>query len=426
MASVDVGRWQSDLDALWARLAPAFRRVETRRNAKRLTTAMMAHLERRNCWTLAEYAGEAGPWRFQHLLSRAAWDDDRVRSEIRAWACEHLSTGAGLRVLAVDETGDLKKGTATVGVQRQYSGTAGRIENCQLAVYLAFATATGHAAVDVRLYLPKSWTGDPARCAAAGVPEQVGFATKPELAGDMIEAALDAGIGADFAVGDEAYGINPALRARLQRRGLAYVLAVATTTPVEVEAGKITAAEALAQAGVAWQARSAGAGAKGQRRYDWAWIDLIGEGEGHAHLLARRNRRTGELAYYLTWIPRPVPLQTLVTVAGMRWRIEETFQGAKELAGLDEHQVRTWTSWHRWVTLAMLAYAFLAVTRTQESGPGETDMIPLICNEIRHLMVSAIAPDLDWRHRLRWSAWRRRHQATAKQLHYQRNLALAA
>ncbi len=179
------------------------------------------------------------------------------------------------------------------------------------------------------------------------MPEQVGFATKPELAGVMIEAALDAGVTVDFAVGDEAYGVNPQLRARLRRRGLSYVLAVASTTPVVVAAGKTTSAAAIEQAGVAWQTRSAGDGAKGLRRYDWAWIDLDGEGEGHVHLLARRNRRTGELASYLTWTPTPVPLQTLVTVAGMRWRIEETFQGAKELAGLDEHQVRTRTSWHR-------------------------------------------------------------------------------
>lgn len=204
-----------------------------------------------------------------------------IRSEIRAWACEHLGAAAGLRVLAVDETGDVKKGASTVGVQRQYSGTAGRIENCQLAVYLALATAAGHAAVDVRLYLPKSWTDDPERCRLAGVPEQVGFRTKPELAGDMIEAALDAGVVADFAVGDEAYGINPALRQRLRTRGLSYVLAVACTTPVMVEAGKSNAAAAIAQDGVAWQTRSAGNGAKGPRRYDGAWIDLADHGEWH-------------------------------------------------------------------------------------------------------------------------------------------------
>ncbi|WP_439330241.1 IS701 family transposase [Glycomyces arizonensis] len=199
---------------------------------------MMAHLERRNCWTLAEATGQAGPWRFQHLLSRASWDDDQVRSEIRSWVSEHLNAGSRLRVFAVDETGDVKKGVSTVGVQRQYSGTAGRIENCQLAVHLALATGAGHAAVDVRLYLPRSWTDDPARCETAGVPERVRFRTKPELAGDMIEAALDAGVVADFAVGDEAYGINPDLRQRLEARRLPYVLAVSATTPGPAREGQ--------------------------------------------------------------------------------------------------------------------------------------------------------------------------------------------
>jgi len=425
-ASVSVDRCRAGLDELWARCAPAFRRIETRRNAKRLALAMMAHLERRNCWTLAEQAGETGPWRFQHLLSRAAWDDAQVRSEIRAFASERLDTG-GLRVLAVDETGDVKKGAETVGVQRQYSGTAGRIENCQIAVYLALATTAGHAAVDARLYLPRVWADDPDRRSAARVPDEVRFATKPELAADMIDAALDDGVRADFATGDEAYGINPGLRHRLRARGLAYALAVAYTTPVLLGSGKATAEEALKAAGeAAWQTRSARVGAKGHRRYDWAWIDLETEHAGHKGLLARRNRSTGELAYYLTWTPESVPLQTLVTVAGMRWRIEETFQGAKELAALDEHQVRTWTSWHRWVTLAMLAYAFLAATRARETDRADPDMIPLTCNEIRHLLVSAITHELGWEHRTRWSAWRRRHQATAKRLHYQRQHALAA
>jgi SRSO17 transposase len=426
-ASVILERWRAGLEGLLARTAGAFRRIETRQNAKRLTVAMMAHLERRNCWTLAEAAGETGPWRFQQLLSRASWDDARVRSEIRAWTSEHLSRSDGLRVFAVDKTGDVKKGASTVGVQRQYSGTAGRIENCQLAVYLALATAAGHAAVDVRLYLPRSWSEHPARCRAAGVPDQVGFRTKPELAGDMVEAALDAGVNADFTVGDEAYGVNPDLRSRLQRQGMSYVLAVAATTPVMLGAGKATAAEAIEQAPeAAWQTRSAGKGAKGLRLYQWSWIDLQAEAGGLAGLLARRNRRTGEIAYYLTWTPEPVPLQTLVTVAGMRWRIEETFQGAKELAGLDEHQVRTWTSWHRWVTLTMLAYAFLAIARSREVAEPDADMIALTCNEIRHLLVSAIMPSPGWEQRIRWSRWRRRHQATAKRLHYQRQLALAA
>ena len=183
------------------------------------------------------------------------------------------------------------------------------------------------------------------------MPDTVGFHTKPELAGHMITAALDAGVAADFVTGDEVYGINPDLRSLLEDRGLSYVLAISCTTPVMLGAGKSTAEHAIEEVPEhAWQTRSAGAGAKGLRLYDWALVDLVGAGDGHRSLLARRNRTTGEIAYHLTWTPAPVSLQTLVTVAGMRWRIEECFQGAKELAALDEHQVRTWTSWHRWVT----------------------------------------------------------------------------
>ncbi len=199
------------------------------------------------------------------------------------------------------------------------------------------------------------------------------------------------------------------------------MLAISATTPVMLGAGKTIAEHAIAQVPEgAWQTRSAGNGAKGLRLYDWALVDLVGTGRGQRSLLARRNRATGELAYYLTWTPAPVSLQTLVCVAGMRWRIEECFQGAKELAALDEHQVRTWTSWHRWVTLAMLAYAFLAITRISENTEAEANMIALTCNEVRHLLVSAIMPPPGWGHRIRWSRWRRRHQAIAKRLHYQR------
>lgn len=251
---------------------------------------------------MAEQAGEVGPWRFQHLLSRAKWDDTQVCSGIRAYASEYLDTESDLRVFAVDETGDVKKGSMTVRVQRQYSGTAGRIENCQLAVYLTLATPAGHAAIDVRLYLSQVWIDDAQRRKKVGVPTAIGFATEPELAADMIKAAIDAGVDADFATGDEAYGINPGLRSRLQRRRLSYVLAVARPTPVNLETGKATAEATIEQVpGAAWQTRSAGAGTKGLRRYDWAWVDLKPEQSGHAGLLARRNRATGEIAYFLTW-----------------------------------------------------------------------------------------------------------------------------
>ncbi|WP_344588809.1 IS701 family transposase [Actinomadura vinacea] len=411
------------------RIAPCFRRIESRVRARALLGALMLHAERRNCWTLAEEAGEPNPYRFQHLLSRAKWDDAAVRSHLRGYVAESL-TGEGLRVLVVDETGDVKKGVRTVGVQRQYSGTAGRVENCQLAVYLALATAAGHAAVDVRLYLPRVWCEDAKRRETAGVPQGIDFATKPELAAQMIASALEAGVAADFVTGDEAYGINPSLRRMLEQRGLSYVLAVAKTTPVSCQAGKHTAAAALDRVpDTAWALCSSGAGAKGLRLYEWAWVELTAPvAGGHAGLLARRSRSTGEIAYFLTWTPEPVPLKTLVQVAGVRWRVKETFQGSKELTALDEHQVRTWTSWYRWVTLAMLAFAFLAITRTVEHRrhPDCEVIVALTCNEIRHLLVCATAPRLSWEHRLRWSTWRRSHQATAKRLHYQRQRALAA
>ena len=429
-ASIAVERWKSGLDTLMGRVAGSFAGIKSRVRARRLVQAMMSHLERRNCWTLAEASGEPNPYRFQHLLSRAKWDDAVVRRELRSYVYQGLAAGGGFRVLVVDETGDVKKGDRTVGTQRQYSGTAGRVENCQVAVYLALATNAGHAAVEVRLYLPRVWADDAGRRARAGVPESVDFATKPELATDMITAALDAQIMVDFATGDEAYGVNPGLRRTLQERGLSYVLAVAKTTPVACPAGNHTAAATLDRVpDPAWQTRSAGNGAKGPRLYEWAWVQLVPPTSGgHAGMLARRNRTTGEIAYYLIWTPQPVPLSILVCVAGARWRVEKTFQGSKEPAALDEHQVRTWTSWHRWVTLAMLAYAFLAVTRAAETAsesPGE-DLIPLTCNDIRHLIIIAYAPHLPWQHHIRWSRWRRRHQATAKRLHYQRQHTLAA
>jgi SRSO17 transposase len=317
----------------------------------------------------------------------------------------------------------VKKGTATAGVQRQYTGTAGRTENAQVAVYLAYAAPAGHALVDRELYLPRSWTTDPGRCAAAGIPAGTVFATKPALARRMIARTLDAGVPASWVAGDEVYGADPGLRGDLETRGTGYVLAVAcrhqfTTGLRSVRADQLT--RRLPRS--AWQRYSAGTGAKGHRYYDWAWVSTDPGAAGHHWLLIRRNRRTRELAYYRCYCPRHVPLPALVKVAGSRWVIEENFQAGKGLAGLDEHQVRTWTSWHRWVTLAMLACAFLTVTaaaeHTRNAPPGQ---IPLTRNEISRLFTAlAIQPDRDTRHLLHWSHWRRRHQHSAKTSHYQR------
>jgi SRSO17 transposase len=322
---------------------------------------------------------------------------------------------------------DLKKGTATVGTQRQYTGTAGRTENAQVAVYLAYAAPAGSAFLDRALYLPRSWTGDPARCRAAGVPGDTTFATKPALAAEMITRALDAGAPAGWAAGDEVYGQDPQLRAELARRGLGYVLAIRKSDLVLTPAGPLPAAELARRLPVrAWQRLSAGPGAKGPRWYDWGLIEAadpaVTEGDGPHWLLIRRRISDGELAFYRAHASHPVPLALLVRVAGSRWKVEDGFAGGKELAALDEHQVRSWTSWHRWTILALLACAFLSVLASQAATghPGDGQMIPLTRHEIRRLFTGLDQQPPASRLQLHWSRWRRRHQATARACHYRR------
>jgi SRSO17 transposase len=421
--SVDPACWQAMFDDLMGRVAGRFARVEPRRRARAFVAGLLAKLPRKNCWTIAEHAGEASPDGMQHLLARATWDADDVRDDVRGFVVEHL--GDPDAVLVVDETGDLKKGNATVGVQRQYTGTAGRIENAQVAVWLAYSSRAGHAFIDRALYLPHCWTDDPDRRAAAGVPTKVRFASKPALARQMLARALDAGTPARWVTADEVYGADTVLRSELERRGVGYVLAVARDHHAATHAGRRRADMlALQLPRRAWQPISAGAGAKGHRVYHWALIDLpSGRKPGHRWLLIRRNRNTGERAYYRCYTPAPVPLATLVAVAGRRWTIEEVFQTSKELTGLDQHQVRRWTSWHRWATLAMLAHAFLTVAAATDStrAPAPDGQIPLTRNEISHLFaVLLLAVTQPMRHRLRWSTWRRRHQHRARVSHYQR------
>ena len=406
------------------RIAGRFARVEPRRRARQFVAGLLARLPRTNCWTISEHAGEATPYGLQHLLGRAVWDADAVRDDVRGYVVEQLADPDA--VLAVDETGDVKKGTATVGVQRQYTGTAGRTENAQVTVWLTYATAAGHGLIDRALYLPRCWTDDPDRRAGAGVPAGIGFATKPALARQMIARALDAGVPARWVTADEVYGGDPQLRTECERRRLGYVLAVARDYRVPTAAGPLRADMLTLQLPArAWQPLSAGPGAKGHRLYDWALIDIptTEPATGHRWLLVRRHRRTGKRAYYRCYTPTPVPLTTLVRVAGTRWAIEEDFQTGKGLSALDQHQVRTWTSWHRWATLALLAHAFLTVTaaveHVRERAP--TDQIPLTRNEISHLFAAAILqPVRTLGHRLHWSRWRRRHQHRARTHHYQR------
>lgn len=409
------------LDELLARVAGRFGRVEPRRRVRAFVLGLLADLPRKNCWTIAEHAGEATPDGMQHLVGRAVWDTDGVRDNLRDYVIDHL--GDPSAVLVVDETGDVKKGSSTVGTQRQYTGTAGRIENAQVAVYLTYAGAAGHAMIDRELYLPRCWTTDPARCAAAGIPADIEFATKPALAQTMIDRALDAGVPARWVAADEVYGTDPRLRVDLETRQVGYVLAIGCDRRVPATAGPIrpdTLAAGLPRR--SWQRLSAGPGAKGQRYYDWALITLTGQA-GHHWLLVRRHPHHGELAFYRCYSPTPVPLAELVRVAGRRWTIEESFQAAKGLAGLDEHQLRRWLAWRRWTLLAMLAHALLAVIaateRAQHPPPGE--LIALTCNEIRHLFTKVItAPTRRLTDPLTWSRWRRRHQHRARASHYRR------
>jgi SRSO17 transposase len=427
--SVTPASWQARLEELLGRVAGRFGRVEPRRHARALVLGLLADLPRKNCWTIAEHAGQASPDGLQHLLAGAVWDEHAVRDDVRDYLVEHLADPEA--VLVVDETGDLKKGSHTVGVQRQYTGTAGQVDNAQVAVYLAYATTAGHGVVDRELYLPQGWTDDPARCRAAGVPDQVGFATKPELARVMLERVLDAQVPAGWVTADEVYGNSPALRGWLEGRQLPFVLAVKATEPLCGRSGPSVSAGRLAE-GIrpeCWLRISPGHGAKGRRWYAWSRVAL-GPADApdgwQRWLLVRRSLTTGELAYYLCAGPADTPLVALVRTAGARWRVEEAFQAGKGLCGLDEHQVRRWRCWYRWVTLAMLAYALLVVAAVTEHArhPAPPGVIQLTCNEIQHLFAALVCrPAGDHTHRLRWSWWRRRQQARARACHYRRQAA---
>jgi SRSO17 transposase len=325
----EVQAWAAGLEVLHARIARRFARAEPRRRALAYLRGLLGNVGRKNGWQLAEHAGERTPDGMQRLLATADWDPELVRDDLRDYVVEHF--GDVDAVLVVDETGFLKKGTTSVGVQRQYSGTAGKVDNCQLGVFLAYASGKGRAMIDRELYLPESWTDDPARCRAGRVPQQVGFRTKPQLAQLMLERALDAGVSAAWVTADEVYGGSPTLREWLEGRGVWHVLAVKCTELLEVQAvdapaGARTSAEQLAAAVPAsqWIACSAGHGAKGRRLYDWTRVALAAPATaGMARwLLVRRSRSDGELAFYACYGPATTSLVGLVRVAGTRWAVE--------------------------------------------------------------------------------------------------------
>ena len=407
-----------------AMIAPRFARKEAVANVTALVMGLMAAaVGSKNCWTLAEHAGHLTPDKLQHLLARAKWDAAMIAADVREMVVAAFGTDDA--ILVVDETGDLKKGTKTVGVHRQYTGTAGRIENSQVAVYMTYTSDKGHALIDRRLYLPTSWTDHRERCDEAGVPAEVGFATKTELAAEMITDALDAGVRCSWVAGDEVYGASPELRALLHDRTIGYVLAVASNRRVPTAAGPMTVAQLAADTPTrSWQRLSAGAGTKGDRLYSWAWHTTTEDpGIGQCWVLVRRNDTTGELAFYRCYSPTPVPLAVLVKVAGRRWTVEESFQSSKGLTGLDQHQVRTWTSWHRWTVLVMLAHAILAITTAEQRAHETThpSLIRLSINEFQRLLAAGtLTTERTLTRLLEWSLWRRRHQFRAQACHQNR------
>jgi SRSO17 transposase len=369
-------RGEPELQTVCERIERHFARPEVRERLLRYLAGLLSSVERRNAWQIAEQIGESDPDGVQRLMNAARWDADAVRDDLRHYVVEHL--GDPQAVLVIDETGFLKKGTKSVGVQRQYSGTAGRIENCQIGVFLAYASRRGRTFLDRELYLPQEWAADRPRREEAGVPADVEFATKPRLAQRMLERALGAGVPAAWVTGDEVYGKDRRLRIWLENQKQPFVLAVPSNEPAWVvwdqgpqQVPAATVAARLTEH--AWERISAGNGAKGPRVYDWAWVPLgrLPEpGWGHWLLVRRSVARRQEVAYYVVFGPAGTTLAEAVQVAGSRWAVEETIETSKGEVGLDQYEVRHWTPWYRYITLAMLAHTYLCVLRAQAVEKG--------------------------------------------------------
>jgi len=373
--------WASSLREVKRRMRPLFAQDRTATNAGLFLDGLLGEERRKTGWMRAEAARDPGPWRQQALLGRDRWDADALRDMVREYVIEHLADADA--VLVVDETGFLKQGKASCGVARQYTGSAGKITNCQIGVFTAYVSCRGHAFIDRALYLPKRWTDDPARLRAAYVPEDVVFATKPQLAARMIRQAIAASVPFRWVAGDTVYGVGD-IEQELRQAGKGYVLGVEATRvfrswgkPRAVAGSAAQIAQSLAASD--WQRLSAGQGSKGPRWYDWCYLELADleadefDAENHElwtrGLLIRRNIADGDLAYFTTWCPAGTPIDTLVSVEGRRWAIEDSFETGKNELGLDHNETRSWHGWHRHVSLVMLAFAMMAAIQYQANRP---------------------------------------------------------
>jgi SRSO17 transposase len=433
----EVLRWAQALECLHARIAPRFARPEPRRRALAYLRGLLSATERKNGWQLAEHAGEARPDGMQRLLASAVWDADLVRDDVRAYVLEQL--GDPHAILAIDETSFPKRGKKSAGVQKQYCGTTGQVENCQVGVFLAYVSEKGHTLIDRELYLPLKWIQDQQRCQEAGIPETVRFQTKCELARQMIERIWKAKIPIAWVVADAVYGGNLDLRTWLEAHQYPYVLAVACDEPIgiqtpdgrkQVEAREVE--QLLLHAGD-WQRLSMSQGTKGPRLFDWAVVPILchWQDDGRHWLLMRRCvDDPNETTYYRVFAPEGTTLQEMVKAIGARWHIEEDFETAKDL-GLDHYEVRTWIGWYRHVTLVMVAHAFLTGICTQDKAPAlDTSSTlpalasaPLTVPEVRHLLGQLIWPSpCSAMLVLAWSWWRRCHRSRASYYHTKRRL----
>jgi SRSO17 transposase len=442
-----VAQWAQALTRLHARIAPRFARPEPRWRARLYLQGVLSDTPRKNGWHLAEHAREATPYGMQRLLSSAVWDADLVRDDLREYVLEHL--GHQEAILVIDETSFPKRGTKSAGVQVQYCGTTGQVENCQVGVFLTYVTASGHTLLDRELYLPLSWMEDHQRCRAAGIPDTVRFQTKCELAQKMLERAWSAQVPISWVVADTVYGSNLDLRLWLEAHAYPYVLAVACNEPVGilapdgrrrwVEVGEV---EALMLGPQDWQRLSMSEGTKGPRLFDWACVPILHrwEEDGRHWLLLRRSLTDPqEKSYYFVFAPPGTRLQEMVKAIGARWHIEEDFEMAKDL-GLDHYEVRSWIGWYRHITLVMLAHAFLTGICVQEKArvsstacalptspldvaPDARPLLSLTVPEVRHLLGQLIwPPPRNANLLLAWSWWRRCHRSCASYFHTKRRL----
>jgi SRSO17 transposase len=450
----EIGKWPVTLSQLHQRLAPDFARPEPSQHALLYLQAIVSEIKRKNGWQIAEHAKQAGPYGMQRLLSRAVWDEEGVRDEMRTFILQCLSPPSLLQsdaqshdgskapfpVLVMDESGFPKRGTHSAGVQVQHCGATGQVENCQVGVFLSYVTATGHALIDCALYLPEIWCTETARRQAAHIPETVTFQTKPELAQRMVQRAQAACLLIRWVVADTVYGHSTHLRLWLEAQGYFSALAVPANEVVCIQnaqgAYRIAEVASLEQQELSaqdWQRLSMSQGTKGDRSFDWASLPVVhgGTGDGCHWLVLRRGiDDPSQKAYYLVFAPPGTCLHTIVLALGARWSVEVDFENAKDL-GLAQYEVRSYLGWYRHITLVMLAAAFLLSICVQHGSPARQPedsasspaLIPLTLSEVRHLLACLIWPAPSYAPLIcQWSGWRRAHQYWAGYSHRRRRL----